>query len=320
MAYEREAIAETTASAVTSAPMISREERVIDPHRGNSSLAAAQSRVAEKTGQQNNNGTNGPAETAPTAETVTLAPHVAALARKEQKFRQQEQALKAEKEVVEREKAELAEMRALKAKLDAGDYSALDGKVDYNKYSEYELQKLNGTDPAQEAIKRLEAKIIGMEKSQEEQTSKLFDAAVAERKNAAIKLLATDPKLSSFKAKVEKSMPQVKLEDAVTHHILDTWENDSEELSVEQATEEVRSALLEKAQAWAGLLEETAEAPESLAGMKKPLPALNKGLKTITHHVTASEPKVSTKPLHGLSDADRWAEARRRAEAKLQRG
>ena len=282
MAYEKGAFVETSAGPVAPLPVGSREERVIDPHGSNSRLAAAQARVAEKIGQQTINGSNAPAETAQTAETVTLSPQVAALARKEQKFRQRELAAKAKEDSLKAQEAELADLRAMKAKLAAKDYSALDGVVDYNDYSQHQINKLNGVDPNQEAIKALEAKITSLEKNQEESTSKLFDAAVAERKNAAIKLLATDPALSQFKAKVEKSMPSVKLEDAVTQHILDTWEHDSEELSVEQATKEVRSVLLDKAKKWASLLEETPQAVESPAGTKKPLPALKTGLKTIT--------------------------------------
>ena len=319
MAYEKGAFVETSAGPIAPLPVGSREERVIDPRGGDARLAAAQARVAEKIGQQTINGTTGSAETAPAAETVTLSPQVAALARKEQKFRQREQAAKAKEDALAAQEAELADLRAMKTKLAAKDYSALEGTVDYNEYSQYQINKLSGTDPNQEAIKALEAKITGLEKAQEESTSKLFDAAVAERKNAAIKLLATDPALSQFKAKVEKSMPSVKLEDAVTQHILDTWENDSEELSVEQATKEVQSVLISKAKTWASLLEETPQAVESPAGTKKPLPALKTGIKTITNNVTTGDPSTAPrKSLQNMSDAERWAEARRRAEAKLQ--
>src|ERR1700721_3619509 len=81
----------------------------------------------------------------------------------------------------------------MKAKLAAKDYSALDGLVDYNDYSGYQVNKLNGTDPVQAEISKLNTKISEMEKQAQDNTSKQFDAAVNERHIATAQLLESKP-------------------------------------------------------------------------------------------------------------------------------
>ena len=307
MAYEREAVSESASAIPSQASIPTREVRVIDPYSHSSRLAAVMAKREAAAGQTTTSGSSAVAETTPPAATVTLSPQVAALARKEQRFRQQEQALKAREEATDAKLAKIARLEAMEAKLAQKDYSGLDELVDYNEYSQYQINKLNGTDPNQEAIKALEAKIDKMTKSQEESTSKLFEAAVNDRRIAVNKLVETSQEFSGIK--------KLKAQEHVVQHILDTWEHDNIELSVEEAAKEVNSELLERAKRAAALLQPDAPAVDT----KKQLPPLKQGLKTITNQVTTGEVTEPRKSLRFMSDSERWAEARRRAEAKLQR-
>lgn len=298
MSYTREAISDTPTP--TAMPAIMKDDVVIDPY--------SRSRPKTPIGQADKSGTTA-VETKPAAETVTLSPQVAALARKEQKFRQQEQALKDREAALEAKSAKIAKLEAMEAKLAAKDYSGLDEVgVDYNEYSQYQINKLNGSDPTQEAIKKLEAKLESVEKANQDNVSKQFEAAVNERRLAVKQLVET----SSDKY---PGITKLKQQEAVVQHILDTWEHDSKELSIEDATREVEEILVEKAKQWASVLD--IKAPEA-ADQKKQLPPLKSGLKTITNQVTSGELKKPAKSFQGMSDSERYAEARRRAEEKLQ--
>jgi hypothetical protein len=308
MAYTRESIAEPTTAVPTAIPAVMRDPVSIDPYAHSKARETKLSSI----GQTNKINESQPVETKAPAESVTLSPQVAALARKEQKYRQDQEKLKADREALSAEKAKLAQLEELQTKLAAKDYSGLEDKIDYEAYTQYLLNKQQSTDPKDVALKELKDEVTGIKKANQEYQEKQFEAAVNERKLASAKLLATDPKLSAFQTKVEKANPAVKLPDVITQHILDTWEHESEELSVEQATQEVQNAITEKAKAWASVLDE--EPREE----KKQLPPLKQGLKTITNQVTAGELTRAPKSYQNMSDSERWAEARRRAEAKLQ--
>lgn len=234
-------------------------------------------------------------------ETVKLAPQVTALARREAKFRQQEAALKARE-------AKVARLEALEEKLKAKDYSALDEVVPYDEFTNYHLDKLKGQDPTTEAIKKLAAKVESMEKSSKDNLTQQFEAAVKERRDAVTKLVEADPEYSTIK--------ELKRHDAVVQHILDTWEHDEVDLSVEQAAKEVEEALLEEAKIYASVPKIKPAAP--VEGDKKALPPLKPSVKTITNQMTASDVKTPLKPLQFLSETERYAEARRRALERLE--
>lgn len=306
MSHEVEALSNIPINAQSITEM--REEKVLNPYQPRPTRPLA---TPPPVGQADmGRGTEEAAK--PSEETVKLSPQIAALARKEQKFRQQLAELEKQKAVVAAEKSEIAELRAMRDKLAAKDYSGLEGLVDYNDYSQYQVNKLNGMDPVQEEFKKLNGKISEIEKSAQENVSKQFEAAVNERRTAAAQLIEkTDqfPKLKKAKAT-----------EAVVKHILDTWEHDSEELSVEQAAKEVEEGIIERAKQWASLLEEEKEGELLEEGKAKLLPPMKAAVKTLTNQVTAGELKRPQKSYQGMNDQDRWAEARRRAEEKLQTG
>lgn len=335
MGYEVEAVAENGSALPKSAPLPEfRQERVLDPYRqrkaagignpaakppGEVAVPANASSGAPLVGQGNTNGATPGEESKPTAaETVTLSPQVAALARKEQKFRQRELELSQNLKALEAERAELAELKALKAQLAAKDYSGIEKHVDYEQYAQYLLNKQASEDPTQKALDAIRTEVTDLKNAQKSDVEKRFNAAVAERKTAISKLFESDEKYSHLKA--------LKLEDTVLQHILDTWEHDSEELTPEQAAQEIQDELSERAEKLAPFskLKMQASPTEETAPLadappeKKVLPPMKQGLKTLTNQVTApGGMKAPLKPLSLMNQDERYAEARRRAMEKL---
>lgn len=306
MSYERSPIADSNSAIPTAAPIQMREEREIDPYA--SAARALKAAATPPIGQQTINSETVNATEAPVvpAESVTLSPQMAALARKEQKFRQSEQALKAKEVALEAERAEIAELKAFKAKLAAKDFSGIESQVPYDDYTKYLIEKSEKLTPEQETLRALQAKVDGVEKAHKDDISKRFEAAVNERRKAVTELVETKPEFASIK--------KAKAHEAVVQHILDTWEHDNIDLSPEEAAKEVAQELKERANSWKAILDE--EAPP--AGGQKQLPPLKPGLKTLTNNMAATgEIKRPVKSFQNMTDVERYAEARRRAEEKL---
>ena len=306
MAYEVEAIAESNVAIPNQSTIQFREERVVTPYqpRGRSKPVVAETTPA--VGQQNID--SGSKETkTPTAESVTLSPAAAALARKEQKFRRQEQELKAKDAALEVERKEVADLKSLKQKLASRDYSGIENLIKYDEYTNYLIDKAAGSDPQVEELKNLKTEIEDLKKNQKADTDKRFEAAVDQRRKAVVELVAKDPAYSAIR--------KAKAEEHVVQHILDTWEHDNVDLPPEQAAKEVEEILRERAEKWAGILKN--DEPEPVVDPKK-LPPLKPGAKTLTNNLTVTgDIKTPAKSLQGMSDSERWAEARRRAMEKL---
>lgn len=319
MAYTVEAFSDTPTTAPAVAPPIIKEERVVTPYVQDSKrLEAAMAKVAMgQSGQPGKvEGTEAkePAS-APQEPGVKLSPGAAALARKEQKFRQEQAKLKAEKESLAAERAEVARLKEMQQKLAAKDYSGLDGIVNYDEYTQHQLNRMQTQTEEQKAIQAMSEKIAQMEKANEENINRQFEAAVYDRKREADRILTSDEKLSQFSSTVKSVMPKVNLPDVVTQHILDTWEHDNQELSVEQAAQEVVDVMINKAKTWSKLLGTSQQAPDQ----KKPLPPMSKGLSTLTNRVTIGESAQDKKPdYYRLPESQRWELARQRALQKLQ--
>lgn len=306
MAYESTPVAESTSAIPTSAPITMREERVIDPYQR--AKTASLVVKSEPVGQVATTETPKAEVPAVPAETVQLSPQVAALARKEQRFRREEQELKNQKAALEAERAEIAELKALKAKLALKDYSGIEDLVKYDEYTNYLIEKTETQSPEAKALKELAAKVDSVEAAQKTDIEKRFEAAVQERRKAVTEIVESNPEFSSIK--------ELKLQEAVVKHILDTWEHDSIDLSPEDAAKEVEAELLERAGKWSGLskLKSQTTTEESA----KQLPPLKPGIKTLTNNMAATgEIKRPVKSFQNMTDSERYAEARRRAEEKL---
>lgn len=307
MAYERESIAHDHPQQ-SNIPVM-REERVYDPYqkkrpdvpRGTESNQPVTSEAAS---------TEVPKPDAPpAAESVTLSPAAAALARKEQKFRQQQQDLKEKEAALEAERKEIAELKAIKAKLANKDFSGVEELLPYDQYTDYLINKQSKLTPDQQTIAELRAKVDGVEKAHKDDVSARFEAAVQDRRKAVTDLVAKDESYSSIK--------ELNQQEAVVQHILDTWEHDNIDLDVETAAREVEEILVEQANKWAALTKIKPKAPKE-EPTDKELPPLKPKVTTLANNMAATgEIKRPTKSFQGMSDTERYAEARRRAEEKL---
>ncbi len=333
MSYETSPISNSAhQQSQVALPSTMKEERVINPYFSFANKFAEKRKEVEarQSGQstespigQLNDTTGDDRKSAPPSlgqdpvkaeDTVKLSPQMAALARREQQFRKQQQLFEQEKKQLASEKEELAQLRQMKQKLAEKDYSDLDEIVSYDDYSQYKLNKINGSDPVQDEIKKLNGKISEIEKNAQDNISKQFEAAVSERRTAVTELVDKTDQFPRIK--------KAKANEAVVQHILDTWEHDNEEISVEQAAKEVEEELVQRAKSWASLLEEekkeTPVDPQAVPE-KKPLPQLKPELQTKNNEAPASQPlKAPLRSMSHMSDEQRWAEARRRALAKLE--
>lgn len=308
MAFEREAIAPSANAVPSQQPMEMREERVINPYQSRGIAKIGQSNI-DSSGQRQS-----PTEEPVKApdESVSLSPAAAALARKEQKFRQEHAALKAREAELEKEKLEIADLRAMKEKLAAKDYSAIEGMVPYDEYTSYQVNKLNGQSPEAKALDELRQDLEGLKKSQQDDVTKRFEAAVSERRTAVQKLVQTDSQFLGIKA--------LKAEEAVVQHILDTWEHENVDLNPEQAAREVEEIIKEREQKWMEISKQRQPQTETADNAKAELPPLKSSVNTLTNNMNATgEIKRPNRSFQGMSDQERYAEARRRAEEKLKR-
>lgn len=322
MSYTKEAIVEPTTAVQSSTQPQMKEEMVVDPYQSSRRMSQIISKTAPLGGQKDISSeqvkvVGEEAQTLP-EETVTLSPQMAALARKEQRFRQREQSVKDRESALEARNAKIAKLEAMEAKLAAKDYSGIEELVKYDEYTNYLIEKETSLSPEQLAVKKLSDEVEALKASQKDDVTKRFDAAVNERRKAVNELVQSNPEYSIIK--------RAKAEEAVVHHILDTWEHDNTELSVEEAAKELKQVLTEKRAQWVALTEEeqkqnTETQAEELPGQKKQLPPLKPQIKTLTNNMAVTgEISRPLKSLSGMSDRERYAEARRRAEEKLQKG
>jgi hypothetical protein len=292
-----------------------KEERVVDPYE--SARRAASAAKPTQFGQNTINSeakSSGAADSAVTSEeTVTLSPQMAALARKEQRFRQREQAVKDREVALEARNAKLAQLEAMQTKLAAKDYSGIEDLVKYDEYTNYLIEKDSNLSPEQLELKKQREEIEAIKAAALNNTTKAFEAAVEQRRQAVGQLIESKPEYAIIK--------KANASEAVVKHILDTWEEESKEITPEQAAQDVKKVLLEKRAEWLALGEEEIAPPEDDATQKKQLPPLRPQIKTLTNQMAATgEIKRQPKSLSGMSDAERYAEARRRAEEKLKQG
>jgi hypothetical protein len=312
MSYEKTVIPQAT-QPQTAQPIEMRQEKVFTPYSSNDRLEKAMAAVEAKNGQTNITEETVSGEAPATKEeTVTLSPQMAALARKEQKFRQQQLELKKQKAELEARAAKLKSLEEIDQKLANKDYSAIEDKVNYDEYTKYLIEKNANLSPEQQELKRLAAETQALKKQREEDLERNFEAAVKSRKQSIDQLIDSSTEFSKIKKLGEKG------KETVLKHILDTFEEDGVELTVEQAAKEVQNIFLEQAKSWADLLSEETTEEQPTA---KQLQTIKQGMKTLTNNMApVGESKTPRKPYSQMSDGERYAEARRRAEEKLKQG
>ena len=208
----------------------------------------------------------------------------------------------------------------MKAKLASKDYSELEKLVSYEDYAKFLIEKETSSTPEAQSMKKMQDEIAAMKKAQDDELLKSHEAAVEERRKAVKALVDSKAEFSTIK--------ELDQSEAVVTHILETFKEDGKELSPEEAAKEVEDFLIERAKKFAELTKikgsavPVAEDGKPIPiGEAKSLPPLKPAVQTLTNNMTSSGAiKRPLKPLHNLPDSERWAEARRRVEEKLQQG
>ncbi len=257
--------------------------------------------------QATNGGSNSVADSAAPAESVKLSPQLSAIARKEQAFRQREFAIQQREKDLEAQLAEAQQFKELKTKMGAKDFSEAEKLgLNYDEYVKYKLDQANGEDPQAKATLELKSEIEKMKKEQKDRDEREFEDTKSAYATEIAKLVQSNPEFSSIK--------ELKREDAVLKLILDAWEEDGEEMTVEQACKDIEDFIVEQGKKMTELTKFKAK-PEAERKLPPPRPSVN----TLTNNMLppSGEPKP-TVSLSDLSESERYAEARRRVQARRQ--
>lgn len=250
------------------------------------------------------------AESAQPVESVRLSAQVTAIARKEQAYRQRELALKEREKSVESRLAEAEKYTQLKDKFSAKDFSEAEALgLSYEEYTKYVLEKQNGEDPQQARINALEAKLESVEKGLEESSANQYEETVSEYRKEISKLVSENPEFSSVK--------ELKREDAVLQLILDAFEADGEELTVNEAAKQIEDYLVDYGKKFTALPK--FKTLQEVVPEQRQLPRPMVG-QTLTNDMTVSSEKRPLKSLQHLSESERYAEARRRVLERREKG
>jgi hypothetical protein len=244
---------------------------------------------------------------------VTLSPQLSALARKEAAVRQQERLIAQQKKEFEGKLADAEKYAQMKQKLTAKDFSAAEELgLTYEEYSAFKLKQLAGENPQEKALQEVKDELAAMKKADEEKESKQFDANVAEYRKVISSTIDTDAEF----ARLKKLSPEKRklAETGALQLILDSFEDDGVEMTVDEAIKDVHAYLLAEAKELSSILD------EEVKPAAKVLPPPRVGIKTLTQQVTPSSEKAPLKPLYLMSENERWAEARRRVEARKLQG
>lgn len=248
------------------------------------------------------------ADSATSAESVRLGPAASALARKEQAFRQQVAAFKSQQEQFAAFKEKAEKFERLQQALSAKDYSAIrELGGNYADFTEFELASANSDDPVAKTIAELKAEIAELKSGQEESTSRDYEAVVADYRREASSLIDTNPDFSSIKHLGKEGL------EAVVQLITDSWNEDDVEMTAEQACKDIESELYATAQKFSSLPKLKPVAIEEEIPIAQPRSSVN----TLTNNMQPPSGAVEhKKSLQHLSEAERYAEARRRVLAR----
>jgi len=322
MAYTTESLTPTTIGQTPNQPsefnLPTKEFIGYDP-KGTTTITGSPLVHTSNVVQKNSNTTNevqesqtpaeAPVPKVPEEESVTLSPKVSAIARKEQALRAQARQI-AEKEKALADKLAMADKyQQIQEKIRNKDYSATDELgLQYEEIVKHELTKEASKNPEQERVRQLEEKLEALQKAQEENAVKEYQANQTLWKQEIAKTVKENDEFSTIR--------ELGAEDIVQKHINDSFEEDDVELTVEQACKEIEEALVARAEKFASVTKVKNKLSET-----KVLGAPKSKVSTITQNMTTT-PKTApaSKPFHLLSETEQIAEAIRRVQAaKLQR-
>lgn len=247
-------------------------------------------------------------ETPPTeVKEATLSPQLTALARKESKLRAQEQAFKAREQAAVTKEAEFGKLTELKAKIAAKDYSILDEiGVSYEEWTNYLINKGAEISPESRKVAELEKKLSTFEEQQKANVNKQYEATVNQYRRDVTNLVASNPEFDSIKAQ--------KAEEHVVQHIIDTFNEDGEILTVEQACKEVEETIIEEAEQYLKLSKVKAKFQPIESAQPKTLPPPKNSPRTLTNQATAGTESKPKNQFQHLSPKERIAQAIARSQ------
>ena len=181
--------------------------------------------------------------------------------------------------------------------------------LSYDEITELLLNQQNGSDP----VRALQTKVEQLEKSQEDNVNKQFEATIKQYQAEANKLIQSDPKKFFLIQKEEAHK-------AVVQHIVDTWEADPEQvLSVEEAANDIEEFLREEAKqkkAYLDELEGPKEPTEETAPKQpaKKLPPPQTAARTLTQQVESGTPAKNYQQFQHMSMKERLQAAIQKAQ------
>lgn len=287
--------------------------RVVSTRGRMPKAAPAQALETQNGNQRPTVGEPSAAVPAPIAEEpVKLSPQLSALARKEQAFRQREQAFKAQEAQAAEWKSKAEKFDQLQAKIKAGDYSEVEALgADYENYTKFKVDRASSEDPVAQKMAALEQRIVDLTGKQEESANSAYEETVTEYRREIKQAISTKPdEFSSIKHFGEAG------EKAVLQLILDSWEEDDLELTVEQACKDIEKEILEDGAKW-NSLPKLKPAPAADPQTTEQPTQAKPGASTLTNHMLPPSGNPGPqKSLQHLSETERYAEARRRALAK----
>lgn len=297
----REPIANTVLPQVVEKPL---------PIRTVTTRSAAPKQVSQNTNQNQATTveTSPAADSATTADSVRLSPAASALARKEQAFRQREQAFKQRESEFAALKEKAEKFDQLSQRLSAKDYSEAEKLgLDYDSYVKYKVEQANSDDPLAQKIAALEARLADLTKGQEETFERDYDNIVESFRGEVASLVTSNPDFSSIKALGKEG------EEAALQLIIDTWEEDGKEITAEQACKDIEAELYATAEKFSKFPKLKSAATTEEIPLSPQRPSVN----TLTNGMQppAGAPQFQ-KSLQHLPDHERYAEARRRMQAR----
>lgn len=243
----------------------------------------------------------------PPEESVKLSSKISALARREQIVRQKELQLKRAQQENSGKLQDADKFAQIREKLKNKDYSAAEELgMTYDEYTQHLLNKQASEDPQEMRHRELQEKLERLEKAQEEQTVREYEANQ--------KLWVADIARVVSESQDFPTIKELGAEEAVLKHINDSFNEDGVELTTEEACKEIEELLVQRVEKYSNLsvIKKKYEDSRSLGPPKT-------GPKTITQQMTVTSQKPVVKPFHLMSESEQLAEAIRRVQAeKLQ--
>lgn len=247
------------------------------------------------------------AQSTPTA--VTLSPQLTALARKQQKFQQDLQTFNTDKTAFEAAKADYVPKSQIKDRLNTNVAEGLQELgYTFEQLTELYLAQQSGSDPNAQVIKDLADKITKIETDSETAATKQRELTLNQYRKEIENLVSNNPDFDTIKS--------LKRQDAVLQHIVDTFDEDGEVLTVEEASKEIEDYLVEEAMQMAGLnkVKSKMQPAPSAESTEKKLPAPKTGLRTLTQAVSSTPPARTANQFQHLSMKERIAQSIARAQ------